>query len=156
VGAGARVAASSAWRASETIQLDSTPFRVTSFSSHSDLRVALQTQDHTHIHAGLLPPCSASTSALPVPLSKLVSSARSLNARSPGYSSLAILPARHSRMHGDHMLYIRAVRTRSDAVRDRSSPTAHAAFSLLVTRTTLDRLEQVFPIPLELCGVYCG
>lgn len=53
------------------------------------------------------------------------------------------------------MLCIRAVRTRSDAVRDRSSSTAHAAFSLLVTRTTLDRLEQVFPIPLEFCAVEC-
>ena len=29
-------------------------------------------------------------------------------------------------------------------------------YFLLVTRTSLDRLEQVFPIPLELCAVYCG
>ena len=113
----------------ETIQLDSTPFRVTSFSSRSGLRVALHTQDHTRIQTGLRSLRSASTAAFPVAYLKPLSSARSLNARGPNYSGLAILPARHSRVHRDNMLCIRAVRTWSDAVRDRSSSTAHAVLS---------------------------
>lgn len=139
----------------DSARLRADSFRVTSFSSRSGLRVALHTQDHTRIQTGLLRLCSASTAALPVAHFKLVSSARSLNARGPNYSGLAILPARHSRMHRDHMLCIRAVRTWSDAVRDRSSSLRTQHF-LLLTRTALDRLEQVFPIPLELCAVYCG